>query len=935
MSLTLPFWLVLALPLAATLWLWPPPTRGLTILRSLVYALMLLALAGLALVLPSRAGVVVVVADRSLSMPPDSAALQAEAINLVQSHMSGADRLAVVSFGATAAIEMPPQAGKFGGFAADVGNEASNLTDALTTAVSLCPPDTPARIVVLSDGLWTGASPLTAAGRAGAAGVAIDCRAMSRSQAGDLAIAQLDAPTIVAPGEAFMITAWVASPLAQEVSYELARGQTVIASGTRAVPAGGSRLVFRDKAPQSGACQYTLRVTGPGRDPVPENNAGRLLVGVRGPRPILCVTPADTRLADLLAAGGLDVRKASPDECRWSLEQLSGHSGVILENTAAHLVGTEGMETLAAWVTEAGGGLMMTGGRDSYGPGGYFKSPLEEILPVSMELRQEHRKLSLAIVVALDRSGSMQAPASGGKRKMDLANIATVEVLNMLAGPDQFGCIAVDSSPHTIVPLSDLSNKQAMRNKVLRIDSMGGGIFIYEALSAAARMIAPASAGTKHIVLFADAADSEEPGDYRRLLADCAKAGITVTVIGLGSERDTDAWLLKDVARLGGGQVMFTNKAEELPRLFAQDTIVIARSTFLDEVTPVRTTAGLGSITPQRFTQPPAVGGYNLCYLRPGANLAVVTTDQYSAPVVAAWQAGCGRALACTVEADGEYTGPIARWPQVGQFFTSLARWTAGDVQGLSADMVLTQDVVAGACRIRLYLDPQRTGEALSQAPEVTVLTKSPGRAVASSRMQMAWASADLLEATIPLAGSETLLATVDAGQAGRVSLPPVCLPYSPEYTPPAAGAGPSLLEKLARATGGAQRVDLAGVWNDLPQMPRLTPLAPYLLLAAAALLLLEVLQRRTGMLSLRAGPIAAAARAVLTPARKLAALPRRRRRAARAKGEAIAAPEGAPPEQAEPAAPTKPAEQPAKQAPGVLDAISQARARAKQRTKK
>ena len=96
-------------------------------------------------------------------------------------------------------------------------------------------------------------------------------------------------------------------------------------------------------------------------------------------------------------------------------------------------------------------------------------------------------------------------------------------------------------------------------------------------------MILPAKAGTKHIILFADAADSEEPGDYKTLVAKCVKAGITISVVGLGTEKDCDAELLKDIARRGGGQCMFTNVAQELPRLFAQDTFVIARSAFLDE----------------------------------------------------------------------------------------------------------------------------------------------------------------------------------------------------------------------------------------------------------------------------------------------------------------------------------------------------------------
>src|SRR4029434_9317172 len=100
----------------------------------------------------------------------------------------------------------------------------------------------------------------------------------------------------------------------------------------------------------------------------------------------------------------------------------------------------------------------------------------------------------------------------------------------------------------------------------LKIDSGGGGIFIFEALSTSAEMLLKAKAGTRHIILFADAADSEEPGKYRELLAQCQEEGITVSVIGLVKPTDVDADLLRDIVKRGNGQIFFTESAEELPR---------------------------------------------------------------------------------------------------------------------------------------------------------------------------------------------------------------------------------------------------------------------------------------------------------------------------------------------------------------------------------
>ncbi|MBM4048800.1 MAG: VWA domain-containing protein, partial [Planctomycetes bacterium] len=479
MALYQPAWLLFLIPLAAAWLLWPLPTRVLRALRAATFVLLVLALCQPVLRLPDRSGAVVVIADRSESMPPQSFTAQKEIIDLVQSTMRPRDRLAVVAFAKKAAVEHPPQTGKFAGFLSDVGKDQSHLASALETALALVPEEGVGRVLVLSDGRHTGRNPAELVPRFAARGIALDFRLFQRSSAQDVAVYRVQAPESVAPKQAFMLTAWVRSPVSQEIAYELRCGSHVLAAGKKAVSAGLSRLMFRDRADEPGVRSYTLAVAGSGQDPVPENNAAKLLVGVRGRRPVLCVTAAGSRsgFARALKEGGVEVRP--PGECRWAMEDLAQYAAVAVENTLANAIGSEGMENLAAWVQSAAGGFMMTGGKLSYGPGGYFKSPLERILPISMELRQEHRKLSVAIVIAMDRSGSMQMPAGGGKRKMDLADLGAAEVLDMLSPVDEIGVIAVDSQAHVIVDLDTVDRNRAYRDTILRIDSMGGGIFIY------------------------------------------------------------------------------------------------------------------------------------------------------------------------------------------------------------------------------------------------------------------------------------------------------------------------------------------------------------------------------------------------------------------------------------------------------------------------
>lgn len=846
-----PVWLLLLIPAFVSLWLLKFPSPLMHRLRMLSTGLLILALCGPLIQLPSRRGTVVIVADRSASMPEDKDTRHQEITQLIQKNKKTRNRLEIVSFGEQATVEPITHGSTFQGFTGKVNPDASHLAEAIQTAVSLIPPHSPGRILLLTDGCRTGTDPSSAVFSAVSRQISIDYRLIERPGAMDLAISEVQSPSTVEPGEAFMMTVWVQSPVSQEVVYQLQRGRQVISEGSRRIPAGLSRLTFRDQAVEPGTLAYTVNLQGAGQDPILENNTAKILIGVRGRKPLLCLSSRpDSGFGNLLARSGLTIEIQTPVQMEFSLERLSSYQGMILEDVPANTIGTVGMENIAEWVTKTGTGLMMTGGKNAYGPGGYFKSPLEPIMPVSMELRREHRKLSLAIVVALDRSGSMGAPVGFGKTKMDLANLATVEVLDMLSPMDQFGVLAVDSSAHLIVELSDVSKAAAYRNRILQIESMGGGIFVYEALSHAAKMVLSAEPQTKHIILFADAADSEEPGQYRELLAECTNAGITVSVIGLGKPTDVDAALLEEIAALGQGRCFFTESPEELPRLFAQDTFVVARSSFLETPTPVEGLSSMLTVTGRQFDIPYTIGGYNLCYLREGATLCVVSKDEYQAPIAAAWQSGIGRTLCYTPQVDGPFTGDIVNWPDLGKFLSSLARWTAGEQGQLGDEMALTQQVQNGNCRIQLHLSPSRKKQLITKNPHVTTLYGYTGDTPLSQTREMNYEDPDTLTLELPLLGARTYLSTVEVPGLVPVTLPPVALPYSPEFQPANRQQAAELLAGIARSTGGKERIDVAEIWNDLPSKKQIFALAPYLIVLAIILFLLEIFQRRTGLLS-------------------------------------------------------------------------------------
>ena len=254
-----------------------------------------------------------------------------------------------------------------------------------------------------------------------------------------------------------------------------------------------------------------------------------------------------------------------------------------------------------------------------------------------------------------------------------------MEAIRLLSPIDEATVIAVDSAPTTVLPLTQVDDPQDFAGRVSGIRAGGGGIFTYTGLLAAARGLEGSARANRHIVLFADADDAEEPGEYQALLADLTEnRGTTVSVVALGTDQGRDALFLQDVAARGGGQIYFSEDAAELPRLFAQDTMLAARSSFVDVATSSRIEPGLLAIA----ALPPGpwltVPGYNLCYLRPGASLGIVSEDEYAAPLVATMQAGLGRTAAFTAQVDGSWGVPEAEWAEAANVLVTLGRWISG-----------------------------------------------------------------------------------------------------------------------------------------------------------------------------------------------------------------------------------------------------------------
>ncbi|MEY4570242.1 MAG: hypothetical protein RLZZ398_1681 [Verrucomicrobiota bacterium] len=534
------------------------------------------------------------------------------------------------------------------------------------------------RVLLFTDGYST--EPLhEAAAQMQAHGIPLDFRLIREETENDARIARIGFPERVQVGEPFLISITVRGVGEGTFPLVLRRNGQTLTESSVTLTNGLGIVEFTDRIPRGGGFEYQAEIR-PEIDAHPGNNcANRWIEVTGGPRIVLATRYQNDPAAKALEALDFTVETVT-DPSKLKPGLIAGARAVILNNVPAHEIPTDFMKSLDFFVREQGGGLLMAGGEHSFGSGGYFQSPIDALLPVSMELKSEHRKLAVALAIVMDRSGSMSVGVGGGQTKMDLANSGAANAIDLLGPMDQITVFAVDSEPTKTIPLTRIENKKAeLAARARKIKSSGGGIYVYAGLKAAWDELKKSPAGTRHVILFSDAQDSGEPGDYKNLIQEMTDNGATISVIGLGTDKDVDAALLEDVAKRGNGRMFFSNQPMDIPKIFAQETVTIARSAFIKDPVGAQATGRWAEISPKPIDWFKQADGYNLSYAREDATVSLVSTDEYLAPLVAHARRGLGRSAAVSFPLGGEFSETARTWPGYGDFLQTMGRFLMGE----------------------------------------------------------------------------------------------------------------------------------------------------------------------------------------------------------------------------------------------------------------
>lgn len=784
-----------------------------------------------------QALILVVDRSRSIDRVAEAPARLRDELRVAELGMRSEDLLGVVGFGADAVLEEPLRArsGPQPSVVSEVAQDATNIEAGLRRALAEAPTDAATRLVLLSDGVATNGDAEAGAAAALAAGIPIDVIPLDQAPVKNVGITSLRAPAQISAHEPVELTVALRSTQHQLVTLELSLDGHTVGRAAVEVPAGEVLHRLTRPAPEPGLHHYEVRLTELERavDALASDNQASAFVRVRGAGTVLVVGESEALRAAFVAAG-LETRVASALTMPSAPTELAAYDLVVLNNVPAWDLSSDQLRAIAVYCSSLAGGVLLMGGDRSFGPGGYAATPIEAISPVSFDLKQDRRRASLAEVILIDYSGSMSA-AVGGKTKLELANEAAVRSLELLGRGDRIGVAHVDTSATWTVPLSAPTDWGALAPTLRAVGPGGGGIAVDTALRAGYSALAKEVTQLKHVLLFADGADAVERTAAPRLAERAYAEGITTSVVALGHGKDVPA--LEHLSMAGHGRFYLVEDAERLPAVFAQETVLAARSAIVETSFRALPLGDAGALRGIDFTAAPHLLGYVITIPKPRAELLLQAPE--SDPLLAIGHAGVGKVGVFTTDYAGRWGAPWAAWPGASSLFGQLARILRrpADDPGVSLSATSRGNQIRVTAKVRDARGSPESGR------DLTLQAVGPGDFERS--------------VTLPLTGRGVYSVAIEAASGGvyaisardrqtGLQLAQTAVMVDARAELDTQGSNRRMLRRLAALSGGRERDTLAGVFEERP--PRVVAqvsLLDPLLISGALAMLLAVAARR------------------------------------------------------------------------------------------
>ena len=663
-----------------------------------------------------------------------------------------------------------------------VAADDTDIAAGLRAAIAAAPAG--GRVVVVTDGDQTAGDALNAVAAARIRGVSVDASVLKR-QVVDAAITRVVAPSTVHQGDTVSLTITVKA--------------TARAPGQLLVSRDGGKPDSEVIQMRDGETPFTLSYTATTQgwhsfavsvhlfnDQIPQNNKLAVVVHVDPPPRVLVVSSTTSQLAPLLQSKGLNVSVVTPQQLPSAAGSYAGIDAVELENVNAADVSAAQVGALDQAVRIGGLGVTAFGGPHSFSLGGYARSGIQRMLPVSSLIPGDLQRKNLALQLVLDRSGSM-GDLSGGVPKIQMAQQAAIQSLNFVAKHrDEMGVVAFDIAPHVLLPMQRIATAGDRNAAAKKIDGLqaDGGTDIYLGLQRGLAQILKSGSKNRHMILMTDGIS--QPHNYTKLLQLIAANHISVATVALGT--DVDAALLKAIAKATGGNFYQTTNARDLPKIFIKETRLSAKPVQVRGDLQVRAVSSSPVVRSLTGKTLPGVTGNVVTQLKPGAQNDLVAKNGATTanPALAQWQYGTGRVVAWTPGLGAPWA---TAWLDQPDLWNDAARWVARPDASSTLPLTVTN---GAATTMQLDLSSLGVISAAVIPAQITV-------GGTAEDFQLAASSPGIYVARLPqiAGGVYPLTLQIPGGSQQRL----VAVPYPAEFVPQP--DGPGVLGQVVTQTGG------------------------------------------------------------------------------------------------------------------------------------
>ncbi len=709
-------WLLLLLVVIPILWLTSfssmaglGPGRRLAALafRSIVMLLIILAVAGIQWVWISDKVTVIYLLDQSDSISRVKRdTMLSYAIQSVQAHRDDArrDRSGLIVFGREAAIEFPPYDDDLPvvrGVESYLGRtDATNLESALKLAAAAFPEDSAKRIVIISDGIETLGAAASVAKSMTEAGIGIDVVPISMAAKSEILVEKVDLPANIRQGQPFETR--VVINRFQEGTDEPVPGrlrllrkvgprEEILLDQPVELDKDVNVFPVRDTIDQPAGYTYRAEFVPdrPTDDSLQQNNRADAFTYVRGKGRVLLIedwnAPGEyAPMVEALLRSDIEVEVQTSDQMFTSLPELQAFDCVILAgvprssgNSADDIANftDEQLEMLVSNTEYVGSGLIMLGGPNALGAGGWANTVIEKAMPVDFQIKNKKIEAVGALAMVLHASELAQ----GNYWQKRIGQTA----LEVLGPMDYCGVLEYSALGDRWLWGGNLGMLRVGPNRAAMISNMramvpGDMPAFQPSMQMALRSLVATPASIKHMIIISDG-DPTPPASG--VLSQFVSNQIKISTVAVGTHGPAGHQTLQKIATTTGGNYYVASNPAALPKIFQREAMRVSRPLVYEPDGGLRPQVTYPHEIVQGLPRElPNLKGFVLTSLKdsPLVQVAIRSsnpTEPENQSVLATWQYGAGRTAVFTSDVGKRWAGEWTSWSGYDQFFSQLVRW--------------------------------------------------------------------------------------------------------------------------------------------------------------------------------------------------------------------------------------------------------------------